>query len=408
MAAISKASVKAYFASGLRPTESQFADLIDSYLDFDEFLLNVATAASTTAGFLAIASAATGAARLATVFATPLGVEQGGTGSTTTASAIAELGGVQASADNTFGGANVFASAATFQGATIVSGDATTNGELNVDGPLAMGPGTELTISGDSITSTGNEHTVDTESDAAADDLTTIVTTNMQDGALLKLTPENIARVVTVKGDSSGNITLLKGRDFVMDEADSFLLLRLEGTEWREISSSKPHTEWHYGTETDLTNGGADDTATYTLTGIPAQISELEILFNAVSTSGNNETMQVELGDSGGLETSGYDGSTVATGATGLLGDDWGGAAINVTENATFDSGNNITGNVLIKRYAPGSNLWIVSGTHAWRAQVFLGLIGGEKTLSGELTQFRFFLNAGNFDNGTMNYRYRW
>jgi hypothetical protein len=90
----------------------------------------------------------------------------------------------------------------------------------------------ELTIASAAITPTINHHTVDTESAASADTLSTITATNATTGSLLMLTPENVARVVTI--DEAGNIVLPQGQ-LVMDSANSWILLRYDGANWQEV-----------------------------------------------------------------------------------------------------------------------------------------------------------------------------
>jgi|AKVG01.1.fsa_nt_gi hypothetical protein len=80
----------------------------------------------------------------------------------------------------------------------------------------------ELTISSGSITSTGVYHTVDTESDAASDDLDTI--TAGSDGQLLIIRPENDGRTVVIK-DGTGNIQTPLGNDLTLDSTDKAAVL---------------------------------------------------------------------------------------------------------------------------------------------------------------------------------------
>jgi len=56
-------------------------------------------------------------------------------------------------------------------------------------------------------------------------------------GDLLVLIPENAARVVTVK-DNTGNIKLRHG-DYAMDDANDVLILRYDGSNWREVGRSE-------------------------------------------------------------------------------------------------------------------------------------------------------------------------
>lgn len=119
------------------------------------------------------------------------------------------------------------------------TGEHTFTGKVNLDGPLALGPGTELTISSGSITPTGNEHRIDTQSSASTDDLTDIDDANLEDGALLLLRAENTARTVVVKnGSGNHKINLAGDLDFSIDDDEKSILLRLKGGEWFEVCRS--------------------------------------------------------------------------------------------------------------------------------------------------------------------------
>ena len=110
-------------------------------------------------------------------------------------------------------------------------------------GNITLSPGTELTISSGSITPTGTYHRVDTEADAASDDLTTIVTTNIADGGLLLIQPENDARTVVVKNTASpaaGQWSTADGQDYALENIEDFILFKRRGTIWEEVSRSQP------------------------------------------------------------------------------------------------------------------------------------------------------------------------
>jgi len=78
-------------------------------------------------------------------------------------------------------------------------------------------------------------HTVDTQSDDASDDLTTISGGHV--GELLIISANNTARTVVVK-DSAG-IILAGGTDFSLDNTEDVLLLLCTATDvWTEISRS--------------------------------------------------------------------------------------------------------------------------------------------------------------------------
>jgi hypothetical protein len=93
----------------------------------------------------------------------------------------------------------------------------------------------ELTIATGAITVTGSYHNVDTEADAASDDLDTI--SGGTDGAILVLRANNDARTVVVK-DSTGNLELTG--DMSLDNTQDTITLIFDNalSAWLEISRS--------------------------------------------------------------------------------------------------------------------------------------------------------------------------
>jgi hypothetical protein len=80
------------------------------------------------------------------------------------------------------------------------------------------------------VTATGNIHTIDTEADAASDDLDTISGTAA--GQLLIISAADGARTVVAK-DGTGNLKLVG--DFSMDNAEDRLFLISNGTNLFEL-----------------------------------------------------------------------------------------------------------------------------------------------------------------------------
>lgn len=101
---------------------------------------------------------------------------------------------------------------------------------------LVLSPATELTIASGAVTVTQSDHTVDTESNAATDDLVTLTAgSGVTTGMIVVLRAENVARVVTVKA-SGGNL-LLNG-DFSLSATNRSITLKYDGTNWQEIARS--------------------------------------------------------------------------------------------------------------------------------------------------------------------------
>lgn len=107
-------------------------------------------------------------------------------------------------------------------------------GQAYVKG-ITLGAATELTIATGAITATPGVFTVDTESDAATDDLDTITAgSGCVEGSLVALKAENVSRVVTIK-HGTGNILLMNG-DFALSTTGRMLLLYYTGSSFVQLS----------------------------------------------------------------------------------------------------------------------------------------------------------------------------
>lgn len=98
----------------------------------------------------------------------------------------------------------------------------------------------ELTIAAGSVTpaaSGGALFRIDTEANAATDDLTHIVQTNTRDGSLIILTNENTARTVVLKhaAGGAGQILLHGSADLSLSDTKTPVLLRRVGTSWSQV-----------------------------------------------------------------------------------------------------------------------------------------------------------------------------
>jgi len=96
---------------------------------------------------------------------------------------------------------------------------------------LAFVEATELTISaGGVITVTSNYHTVDTNGDAASDNLDTItISGDIGEGSILILRPDHTDRTVVVRHDQ-GNILCNGNADITLDDSHDFAFLIYDET----------------------------------------------------------------------------------------------------------------------------------------------------------------------------------
>lgn len=148
----------------------------------------------------------------------------------------AENYGTTNSKTMTFTGANTYSGNSTFSGDNAHSGDNTFTGDNTFIAKTSFKDGGELTISSGVITITGTNHTVDTESDAASDDLDTINTG--ADGDILIIRAENAARTVVIK-DGTGNIETADGSDITLDETEKVVTLEFDAalSKWLVLSA---------------------------------------------------------------------------------------------------------------------------------------------------------------------------
>jgi len=151
------------------------------------------------------------------------------------------------------------------------------------------------------------------------------------------------------------------------------------------------------GTAVASTSGTSID-----FTSIPSWVKRITVMFNAVSTNGSS-IPQIQLGDSGGVETTGYvgtissySGASNANSTTGILA------------NAAGNAGYSCTG--IITLATLGSNLWVASMVTTTDPAIgnFSSVGAARKTLSDTLDRVRITTVNGTdtFDAGSINILY--
>lgn len=124
-----------------------------------------------------------------------------------------------------------------------------------IAGSLAF-TSSELTVATGAVTVTRTHHSIDTESDAASDDLDTITATSVNTDTILILKAADATRTVVVK-DGTGNIKLAGNVDYSMDDDEKRLVLMYDGTSWVELARSSvgllaTQAEMEAGTDTTV------------------------------------------------------------------------------------------------------------------------------------------------------------
>ena len=156
------------------------------------------------------------------------------------------------------------------------------------------------------------------------------------------------------------------------------------------------------GTAVASTSGTSID-----FTSIPSWVKRITVMLNTVSTNGGSALL-IQIGSSGGIETTGYDSIATTTTTTN-----------NTTRGAGSTSGYLLSGSPNGAAATPSgaitlvnisSNSWLVSGSIADSNAIGPGVsvVGGTKSLSGTLTQVRITTVNGTdaFDAGSINILY--
>ena len=157
---------------------------------------------------------------------------------------------------------------------------------------------------------------------------------------------------------------------------------------------SQPFTS---GTAVASTSGTSID-----FTSIPSWVKRITVMFNGVSTNGTT-TPLIRLGDSGGIETTGYVTSIsvmVSTVSTAAYA-----SAFPLQDG--ISSSALISGAVTISLLNASTNTWVATGGIT-RDTAHQSLLTGSKSLSDTLTQVRITTVSGTdtFDAGSINILY--
>jgi hypothetical protein len=136
---------------------------------------------------------------------------------------------------------------------------------------------------------------------------------------------------------------------------------------------------------------------------VPAGTKRIVLTLSGVSTSGSSNPL-LQLGDSGGYETTGYLGSAsfVASGSSGATAYTTGFGILSA--NAV----NVLHGSVILTLMDAATNLWAASGAIALSNTAQVVTVAGSKALSATLDRLRLTTVAGTdtYDAGTVNYSY--
>ena len=153
------------------------------------------------------------------------------------------------------------------------------------------------------------------------------------------------------------------------------------------------------GTPVASTSGTSID-----FTGIPAGVKQIVVNFYQVSTSGTNALI-IQLGDSGGIETTGYIGGGAKIIGTDLCGVQNSTNGFRIYVNSATSV---LNGSITITLQNSSLYQWAASGNISNQGNTEMMMTAGVKPLSAELDRVRITAVNGieTFDNGEINIAY--
>lgn len=204
----------------------------------------------------------------------------------------------------------------------------------------------ELTISAGSITPTRTHHSVDTAGDSSTDDLDTMSTASVSDGAIVILHAENAGRTVVVK-HGTGNLNLFAGSDLSLDDLTKSIVFQRRGATWYELAPRSRNTVVQQvyvedgAVATGTTGIPFDDT-------IPQNTEGDEYMTLAITPSSTTNILKVDVVAHSAFSVAGGQAITAA-----LFQDSTAGAlAASVIHQNTSD---NIVSHAFTHRFAAGA-----------------------------------------------------
>jgi hypothetical protein len=153
------------------------------------------------------------------------------------------------------------------------------------------------------------------------------------------------------------------------------------------------------GTPVATTSGTSID-----FTGIPSGTKQIVVNFYQVSTSGT-DPINIQLGDSGGIETTGYIGEGAKITGSNLceVQNSTSGFRIYITSATSV-----LNGSITITLQNSSLNQWAASGNISNQGNTQMLMTAGIKPLSAVLDRVRITTTGGSqtFDNGEINIAY--
>jgi hypothetical protein len=200
------------------------------------------------------------------------------------------------------------------------------------------------------------------------------------------------------------DLILPGGANITTAAGDEALFIEYASGDYRCISYTKANGTSviggiQSGTPIATTSGTSHD-----FTSIPSTVKRITVMISGVSTNGTSIPI-IQIGDSGGVETSGYSGAAFAVQG----GSSEAALSSGVLLNSTSSTAANIShGQCVFNLLDPATNTWTFSGNISLSNAVRGIVVSGSKSLSATLDRIRLTTVNGTdtFDAGSINILY--
>jgi hypothetical protein len=137
--------------------------------------------------------------------------------------------------------------------------------------------------------------------------------------------------------------------------------------------------------------------STVVFSGIPSTARRVTFMLDNMSTNGTVVPL-IQLGDAGGIETTGYTGSIAFAATSGTASAQ---LSTGVSLQTTATAAHVLNGKVTFDLMDAATNLWSFSGLLGRTDGALVYMVQGSKALSATLTQLHITIGASTFDSGT-------
>jgi hypothetical protein len=186
----------------------------------------------------------------------------------------------------------------------------------------------------------------------------------------------------------------------VTSDTSGDIALQSAGTTKFTVASTGAYGQLVSGTAQASTSGTSID-----FTSIPSWVKRVTVMFDQVSTNGTS-LPALQLGDSGGIETSGYNAASTLFSPSSL-------STALYTTSFTIKTDAlaavAISGHLTINLLSSSTNTWSIGGVLATPTpSAYMAIVGGTKSLSATLDRVRITTVNGTdtFDAGSINILY--